>query len=64
MPDIRYGAIPEPQADVESLRQTVAALKQAVEVLIRQRKPVLAGAVTWGDLVDLGLINPDQVPLR
>jgi hypothetical protein len=50
--------------EVESLRVVVVALKQAVEVLTRQRKPVSAGAVTWQDLVDLGVITSDQVPTR
>lgn len=64
MPDIKYGAIPEPTADPYDLLEVVKALKQSVEVLTRQRKPVAAGAVTWHDLVALKLITPDQVPLR
>jgi hypothetical protein len=48
----------------ESLLEAVSALKQTVETLTRQRKPVSAAAVTWADLVSLGLITPDRVPSK
>jgi hypothetical protein len=60
----KYVTIFEPTADPENLRQTVAQLKEIVEVLIRQRRPIDHAAVTWQDLVDLELIVPDQKPRR
>ena len=59
-----YKAIPDPLAEVNSLRESVLALKETVEVLTRQRKPALAGAVTWQDLVDLGFVATSRVPTR
>lgn len=59
-----YKAIPDPQATPESLQQAVIALKETVEILTRQRRPIANGAVTWQDLLDLGLIVADQVPRR
>lgn len=64
MPNRDYGAIPEPMPNLESMRASITALKQAIEILTRQRKPITAGAVTWQDLLDLDLITPDQVPAR
>lgn len=60
----KYPAIPDPSGTNENLRQSVAALKESVEILTRQRRPVEAGAVSWRDLVDLGLISPEQLPRR
>lgn len=58
----KYPAIPEPMSDLQSLRQSVVALKQVIEILLRQRGAKIDGAVTWQDLVDLGLITSDKVP--
>jgi hypothetical protein len=60
----KYPSIPDPIATPESLRQSVTQLKEAVEILTRQRKPITAGAVTWQDLLDLELITLEQVPRR
>jgi len=38
------------------------AMKEAVESLSGQRGGPDDVAVTWGDLLDLGLISIDQVP--
>jgi hypothetical protein len=57
-----YGGIPDPQADVESLRHTVARLKEIVEILTRQRLPSAAAAVTWTDIANLGLVDTAQIP--
>jgi len=62
LPD--YRAIPDPAPTVESLQRSVQALKETVEILTRQRRPVGAGAVTWQDLLDLELIASGQVPSR
>jgi hypothetical protein len=64
VPNNHYKAIPDPLPDLNSLRETALATKEAVEVLTRQRQPVLAGAVTWQDLVDLKLISLGKVPTR
>lgn len=64
MPNRNYAAIPDPELTLESVRNSVVALKEAVEVLTRQRQPIEAGAVTWQDLLDLGLIERVQIPRR
>lgn len=58
----KYPAIPEPFAEINSVRSTSAALKEAVEILTQQRGSRANSAVTWQDLVNLGLIQPSQVP--
>jgi hypothetical protein len=58
----KYPAIPEPVAEINSVRDTSAALKETVEVLTQQRGTRSLSAVTWQDLLALGLISPDQVP--
>jgi hypothetical protein len=59
MSRFRYRAVPAlNQHNDESIPDTIDALKENVEVLTRQRKPIEAAAVTWQDLVDLGLITP------
>ena len=59
-----YKAIPDPLADVHSLREALLAAKETIEVLTRQRKPIAAAAVTWQDLVDLGFLRVDRIPTR
>ena len=54
--------VPEPYENLSSLRSTALATKELVEVLTGQRGQAADIAVTWGDLIDLGLIKPDQVP--
>lgn len=59
----KFPGIPEPSADPEALLNTVQALKQAVETTLGQRRGSrVTSGVTWQDLIDLGLIEPDQVP--
>jgi hypothetical protein len=42
---------------------TVQALKQALETILGQRRGSrVTSAVTWQDLVDLGLIEVEQIP--
>ncbi len=55
-------AIPEPYETTASLRATAMATKEAVEILLGQRGNVLDEAITWGDLLALGIIKQDQVP--
>lgn len=60
----KYQPMPEPTTNVESLRNVALALKENVEVLTLQRGDPYNAAVTWGDLVALGLINPLLVPKK
>lgn len=46
-----YASIPEPQASIESLFETVSALKQTVEALVGRRGTDVSTAVTRADLV-------------
>lgn len=62
MSERRYPGIPEPTTDVESLRQTVNALREAVQTLTGQNTRGQHSAVTWQDLVDLDLALPRQIP--
>lgn len=54
--------IPEPYENLASLRHTAMATKEAAEVMLGQRGDVLDRAVTFGDLLKLGLISKDQLP--
>lgn len=56
--------IPEPYVnDPHTLRAAVMALKQGFETLTGQRGSMNDTAVTWDDLVQLGLIKPENVPI-
>lgn len=59
---IQKRAIPEPYTDVNSLHAAVSALKEGYEAISGQRGTADDAAVTWGDLIRLGWIRPDQVP--
>jgi hypothetical protein len=52
--------IPEPGPSIEELQDTVAALQEIVETLIRQRGKVETSAVTVADLVKLGLVSAEE----
>lgn len=59
----KFPGIPEPSADVESLLNTTQALKMAAEVILGQRRGSRRdSAVTWADLVRLGIVEEGQVP--
>jgi hypothetical protein len=55
-------AIPEPYADVASLRATAMATKELVEVLAGQRGQAYDVAVTWQDLLDLQMVRKEDIP--
>jgi hypothetical protein len=55
-------AIPDPTTDPHSLRNTAMATKELVETLAGFRGKATDVAVTWGDLVRLGLIAVDRIP--
>ena len=58
----KYPSIPSPAADLVALRASADALKETVEILTLTRGNHLLAAVTWQDLIDLGLCLPTQVP--
>lgn len=58
----KYPGIPQPLAEVNSLQNTAQATKEAVEIVTRQRGDRSLSAVTWQDLLALGLITPDKIP--
>lgn len=55
-------AIPDPIPTIDSLMETVAALKQAVEILLGQTGGKREAAVRWQELINIGMIKEDQVP--
>lgn len=54
--------IPEPYENLASLRATALSNKELTEMLAGQRGNALDAAVTWQDLVDLGLVIPAEIP--
>ena len=58
----RLASIPVPAQNVQSLLVTVIALKSAIEVLIGSIGSKEQRAVTFVDLVNMGVILPDQIP--
>lgn len=62
MADKKYPAITEPTTNPESLRSSILNLKESVEIVTRQRGDKAMSAVTWNDLVELGLVSSAKVP--
>jgi hypothetical protein len=63
VPKKRLPGIPDPARSIDGMFETVTTMKQAVETLAGQRRGSRAeSAVTWQDLVDLGLIEALQIP--
>jgi len=58
----KYPVIPDPTTDPTTLRVTAMALKEGQEILTRQRGDRTMSAVTWQDLLRLGLVTSNQVP--
>jgi len=58
----KYPAINEPTTDAASLRDSVLSLKETTEMLTRQRGDPAVSAITWQDLVNLGLISASDIP--
>ena len=54
--------IPEPYENTGALYRTAVGTKELVETLAGQRGLPTDVAVTWGDLVMLGLITKDRIP--
>lgn len=57
-----YPSIPEPTGDPKTDLEVLRSLKEAVELLMRQRGSNMDSAVRVQDLVDLGLIQSSQAP--
>lgn len=63
MSNRKLPSIPEPTENALGLVRSVSALKEAVEVILGRRSSMRDDrAVTFQDLVDLGLITEDQIP--
>lgn len=58
----QQATIPEPYPEVNSLRTAALATKELVEALAGQRGGAYDVAVTWGDLLDLGIVKLEQMP--
>lgn len=61
---IRPPAIPVPQATLASLVESVQALKQAVELLNGAVGEKTQRAVTFVDLINLGVVKKEAVPAK
>ena len=59
---IHQTAIPSPVENLHALTATAIATKELVEMLAGQRGLATDVAVTWGDLVRLGIITKDRIP--
>jgi len=59
---LRLPQIPEPNTTIPSLHTTALALKSAVDVISGAVGPKEQRAVTFVDLVNMGLITMDQIP--
>jgi hypothetical protein len=57
-----FPSVPDPMQNMPSLQGTSSALKESVEILTRQRGDKGMSAVTWYDLVELGLIPATRIP--
>lgn len=57
----RYRGIPEPGMTIEELYDTVAALQELVETMLRTRGMLVDSVVTVDDLVYLGILERGEV---
>lgn len=57
----KHPAIPVPTTDARSLQNAVLQLKESVEILSGVRRGT-AVAVTWDDLIRLGLASEADIP--
>ena len=64
MPNRPLVTIPDPTESPASLRTSVLALKELAEVLGGQRGTSGMRAVTWNDLIRLGLATDTEQPVR
>jgi hypothetical protein len=59
-----YPSIPNPTSAPNGTIDSVLAVKQTIEILTNVSGDVLDSAVTWRQLVALGVIAPTAVPKR
>lgn len=59
----KYPAIPEPTVEPVALQNSLLAAKENIELLTAQRPSLDHAAVTWGDLVRLGVVKIEDVPV-
>jgi len=59
---LRLASIPEPTSTIPGLHATAYALKNNIDVLTGAIGPKEQRAVTFVDLVNMGLITMDQIP--
>lgn len=55
--------IPQPTPTLDGLMASVLAIKEMVEVLAAQRGDPRDTAVTWRQLLELGIVTPHDVPV-
>lgn len=59
----KFPGIPEPAANLDALLNTAQSTKAALETILGQRRGSRRdSAVTWADLVALGIVEEAQVP--
>jgi len=54
--------IPHPDANLAAIHASLVAAIEAVEMLQGQRGSAYDCAVTWGDLIVLGLVQEGDIP--
>lgn len=59
---LRLTALPDPAPNMPSMHVTAIATKSVIDVLTGAVGPKEQRAVTFVDLVNLGLITEDQIP--
>jgi hypothetical protein len=64
MPKRTKATVPTPTETLPGLRASVEGLKEIVEVLDGQRGELWDTAVTWRDLVQIGVVKYEQVPAK
>ncbi len=58
----KHPAIPQPESNIASMHATLVPMKEAVDMLQGATGTAYDCAVTWGDLLQLGLITKEQIP--
>jgi len=60
-----FPPVPEPQRSLEAHQEAILALKEGYELLTRQRTRAvrLNSCPTWEELIELGIVTPEQVNL-
>lgn len=59
----KYPAIPEPTREPVEIQNSLLAVKENIELLTAQRPSMDHASVTWGDLVRLGIVQMEDVPV-